>query len=331
MNTLSKCAINAVLMLSATGYAQAETVRINQAFQSLLYLPLYVAESRGFFKEQGVDVKLMTAGGGAQSWAAVVGGSADFSIQDPVFVPKTIENGGDGVVVAAVQNAPSVFVLSKNDPTPLVNNLQHLSGKKVIVSPQPDTSWAYMSYMITEKKIKDVKMVSVSIGNELPALVAGAADYALTFEPSASQGMLVNHFPLVYGFPEEKIWYPFAFSSLTSTSKYVKENPETVQKVVNAFEKASRYIYQNFDDAVAVAVTAFPNLPPDVVKAAVKREVDAKGYPENVLVTQESWDNAMKIAAYTKNIKGYPTDATSYSKNVITTFADKAKAEADKP
>jgi ABC-type nitrate/sulfonate/bicarbonate transport systems, periplasmic components len=87
----------AVCLASLVSAHAADTpVRINQAFQSLLYLPLYVAQEQGFFKQQGVDVKISTGGGGAQSWAAVIGGSADFSIQDPVFVPKTRENGGKG-------------------------------------------------------------------------------------------------------------------------------------------------------------------------------------------------------------------------------------------
>ncbi len=53
-----------------------------------------------------MSVDIATGGGGTQSWTAVLGGSADFSIQDPVFVPKSHENGGPGVVVAAIQNAP---------------------------------------------------------------------------------------------------------------------------------------------------------------------------------------------------------------------------------
>lgn len=74
---------------TAVSTAHAETkVRINQAFQSVLYLPLYIAKEKGFFADQGIDVDISTGGGGTQSWAAVISGSADFSIQDPLFVPQ---------------------------------------------------------------------------------------------------------------------------------------------------------------------------------------------------------------------------------------------------
>jgi len=303
-------------------------VRINQAFQSLLYLPLYVAQEQGFFKQQGVSVKISTGGGGAQSWAAVIGGSADFSIQDPVFVPKSRENGGNGVVVAGVQNAPTVFIFGK-DSVSLQNNLKLLSGKRVVTSPQPDTTWAFMSYLIKQQQLKDVKLVHVAIGNEIPAVVAGRADYALAVEPQTSMAEKQNGLHVVYSFSANQDWFPFAFSSLTTTQDYLNKNPQAAQGVVTAFEQASRFIYHNVDRATEIASKYFPDVPKDLIRAAVQREIDAKGYPENVLVSKKAWDNNMKIALYAKNIKAYPSDATSWENNVNTVLATKAKETVD--
>ncbi len=50
----------------------------------------------------------------------------------------------------------------------------------------------------------------------------------------------------------------------------------------------------------------FPDLSREVVAAAVQREIDAKGYAEDVAVTKESWDRNMEIALFTKNIAAYP-------------------------
>src|SRR3546814_20529545 len=43
----------------------------------LYYLPLTIAERRGLFKEQGLDVTINDFGGGAKSLQALVGGSVD--------------------------------------------------------------------------------------------------------------------------------------------------------------------------------------------------------------------------------------------------------------
>src|SRR5215213_8378305 len=43
----------------------------------LYYLPLTIAERKGFFKEQGLEVEINDFGGGAKSLQALVGGSVD--------------------------------------------------------------------------------------------------------------------------------------------------------------------------------------------------------------------------------------------------------------
>ncbi len=326
--TAASIACAATFSLANAALAELHPVRINQAFQSVLYLPIYIAKEKGFFEQQGVDVTISTGGGGSQSWAAVISGSADFSIQDPLFVPKTRENGGEGVVVAAIHNAPTVFILGK-DPTPLQDNLAYLNGKRVITSPQPDTTWAFMTYLARQNGLDDVKIVNVSIGNEIPAIVSGSADYALAVETQVSQAVQEQGLHVVYSFSANKDWYPLAFSSLTTTPAYLSANPEAAQGVVTAFELASRYIYADFEGSVDVAQKYFPDVPRDILVASIQRNIDAKGYPEHALVDKTSWDNNLNLANFAGNIGPYPSDATSYENNVNVELATKAAEIAD--
>ena len=121
-------------------------------------------------------------------------------------------------------------------------------------------------------------------------------------------------------------WNPFAFSSLTSTQRYVKENPEATQAVVNAFQRAYNFIYSDEEGAIEVAQKYFPKLDESTVASAVKREIEANGYPHGATVTEEAWDHNLQLAADIDNVEAYPADATSYETNVDTTFSDKAEA-----
>jgi len=325
---LSACAGASQAAPAATSSEGLTTVRINQAFQSLLYLPLYVAEDQGFFEEEGIDVEISTGGGGTQSWSAVLGGSAEFSIQDPVFVPKTHESGGEGVVVAGIQDAPTVFIIGADDAD-VQSDLSVLEGKKVVVSPEPDTTWAFMTHLIEENDLQDVELVNVAIGNELAAVSSGQADYALAVEPQITQGEVENGLHVVYSFSADPSWYPFAFSSLTGLPSWIEANPEAAQGVVTAFQKASDAIYADPEAAIATAQAYFPDLDPEIVATAVEREIDALGYPKDVLVSQDAWDRNLEIAAMTGNVAEYPSEATSYENNVDTELAEQARAEAD--
>src|SRR4051812_4594358 len=58
-------------------------VRYNEVVRSLMYVPAYVAITKGFFKEAGLDVSLTTAFGGDKSTAALLSGAADIALIGP--------------------------------------------------------------------------------------------------------------------------------------------------------------------------------------------------------------------------------------------------------
>ena len=50
------------ILLATPALAENKKVVLSQAFQSMLYLPLYVAIDEGFFTQQGLDLTKETAG-----------------------------------------------------------------------------------------------------------------------------------------------------------------------------------------------------------------------------------------------------------------------------
>jgi len=58
-------------------------IRYNEVVRSILYTPAYVAISKGFFKEAGLDITLSTAQGGDKSTAALLSNSADIALIGP--------------------------------------------------------------------------------------------------------------------------------------------------------------------------------------------------------------------------------------------------------
>lgn len=71
------------LLFASPSSAQNKKVVLSQAFQSMLYLPLYVAINEGFFTQQGLDLTKETAGSPTVALSAVISGSAQFSIHGP--------------------------------------------------------------------------------------------------------------------------------------------------------------------------------------------------------------------------------------------------------
>ena len=58
-------------------------VRYNEVVRSILYAPAYVALTKGYFKDAGLDITLATAQGGDKSVAALLSNSADIALIGP--------------------------------------------------------------------------------------------------------------------------------------------------------------------------------------------------------------------------------------------------------
>ena len=67
-----------------------KTVTVAQWGQEkyLIYLPFYLAQEKGFFKEEGLSVSLVFSGNDDQVFASVLQGSAQFGIGDPRLLGK---------------------------------------------------------------------------------------------------------------------------------------------------------------------------------------------------------------------------------------------------
>jgi NitT/TauT family transport system substrate-binding protein len=119
---------------------------------------------------------------------------------------------------------------------------------------------------------------------------------------------------------------PFCNTGIMVLPDYAKANPEVVQSLVDAFEEASRMTYAKPDFAKEVARMEFPDLPPDVVNAAIDAELQYKIPAQSVIVDPVQWKNLMAMQIYLKNVKG----SIPFEQIVDNSYAEKAVASIKK-
>src|ERR671926_85053 len=118
MRILKLLAIALALCVAAGANAQSlEKKRIMLAVggKSLLYyLPLTIAERKGYFKNEGLDVEIVDFPGGAKALQAMVGGSADV-VSGAYEHTINMHAKGQPIVAIALQGRYNgiVFALSK--------------------------------------------------------------------------------------------------------------------------------------------------------------------------------------------------------------------------
>ena len=296
--------------------ASPQKVVIYQAFQSLLYLPLYVAIDDGLFAKQGLDVDKVTAGSGAAGVAAVIGGNAMFSLQDPMTAVLANLKGAKLTNVALVVNGAPVWLVSSGKSS--VSGLSGLKGKSIATAIPPSTSTYLLQRLIKEKNIS-ASMDTVQIGTELAPLAAGRAAASAVYEPQLDEGVAAGD-KIVYAFTKT---YPggYAFSTIDVLDKTVKTQPAVVQKFVDGLAAAERLMHSSPDISLKIAEKEFPTLPKPVLKAAVERMVKDDVYPSAASISKQAFDNALALQEFVGNIK---TGSVAYGDAVDDRFAQKA-------
>lgn len=276
-------------------------VVISEAFHSLLYLVLYVADRIGFFDEEGIDLHIETAGDGTLAWSHVLSGQADYSIHDPSFVTMSRERGGPGSVVGLLCHRQAMMSAARPgvmEPVGSVQEFMHLiKGKRVVTQPQPDSQWALLRYLGHQYGVymdRDFENVQVPVGTELDAVLEGVADVGVSFPPQADLA-IARGLVEVLDFSQHSAL--FALSGLCTTT-FPEQEPDAHQRVINALEKGCQYTYAFPDEAVAIAQMEFPDDDPDVIAKAARRCLERLLLPEHIYVSAEAWQASQEVALF---------------------------------
>ncbi|WP_075223016.1 ABC transporter substrate-binding protein [Acuticoccus yangtzensis] len=312
--------------LGAVAGAQAQDlkeVNFSEAVHNLGYINLYVGMHAGIFEKHGLDMNVSAAGGDTQTFAAVLGGSADFAIGDATMAVMSREAGGPGMVVGTVVQRAHYFGVSKNLDT--ITDPKDFKGLTIVTSPEPNTNYSVAKKMIEEAGLKvgeDVTILQVNPGTEIGAMLAGQADMAIAYQPSVASAVdqgakVVFDFASFVG--------PFCNTGIMVLPETIENDPEMVQSLVSAFEEASKLTYSDPDYAKEVARMEFPDLPAEVVNAAIDAQLEYKIPAEGVIVERDQWDNLMAMQLYLGNIKG----TVPFEEVIDNSFAEKAAMESD--
>ncbi len=300
---------------------KVQSISIAQYGHIFLYMPLYVAVDKGFFKEQGLDVKLISTGGDEKTFTAVASGNVQFGVSDPTFVAIARQRGQGGKVVAGIVRRIPFSIITFNPKINKINKTADFSGYRIACLPAPSTCYAVMTDILQNNGSPVKAKIVQSAYGTFPALLkANQADMAMEFEPNVSklkqQGAKILYSTSGY-------YGDAAFTGLMVSDNFYKQHPKEIQAAVNAIAKAMKYIHEDFAGSLAVAKKEFPEIDEPALRNALKHVVDEGTSPVSPVLSQQAWDKAITLR---KNIGDLPEsgDSASYKNNVDMTFAKKA-------
>lgn len=230
-------------------------------FRNVSWSAAYVAESEGFFEEEGLEVEWAMYDDGPVAFQGMHGGDSQFCLlsQEPVL--KAQLEGLESLLIYAVLDTRLYGFVS----SPEIASAADLKGKAVFAGMQGSAPYSFVSSIIREAGLdpeKDVTFVNMDYGASMAALEAGqiAASYINTDNRIEVQNMDVNVLVDTAN-PDDAEKYlksdVFPGEIITTTKKFAEENPDTVQSFVNAISKATEWMNDHTGEEIAASIASY--------------------------------------------------------------------------
>ena len=274
------------------------TIKVAQFGDVFIYTPLYLADAKGFFEEEGLKIELINTGGDDKTYAAVISGSATFGVADPVFAAIAQEKGIEGRVIGGIVNGVPFWAITKKD-IPSITDSRMLQPYSVATFSAPSTAYTVQKKMFQDAGLNP-NIKQGAFGGLIPMLDAGQADIALELEPNVSTA-IANGAKDVYSFA--KIYPEFAFTGITTSLETIEKEPELVQHFINAITKAEQYAHQYPDSTAYYMCKLYPDIEESIIHNAIKRMVESNSLPQNAVISNDAWKAAVEIRYELGDIK----------------------------
>ena len=299
-------------------------VTLNEVAHSIFYAPQYVAIEEGYFKDEGMDLTLVTGFGADKTMTAVISGEADIGFMGAEASVYAYQEGATDAVVnfAQLTQRAGNFLVAREEMPDF--KWEDLKDKKVLGGRKGGMPEMVFEYILRKNGLDPQKDLtidqSIDFGYTAAAFTGDtSADFTVEFEPSATALEKEGAGYVVASLGVDSGYVPY--TSYSAKTSYMEKNPEIIQKFTNALQKGMEYVQSHTPEEIAeVIAPQFAETDLDTVTAIVKRYYDQDTWKSNLIFEKESFELLEDIL----EDSGELSERVSYENLVTTKYAREA-------
>ena len=299
-------------------------ITLNEVAHSIFYAPQYVAIEKGYFKNEGLDMTLITGFGADKTMTAVISGEADIGFMGAEASVYAYQEGATDAVVnfAQLTQRAGNFLVAREEMPDF--KWEDLKDKKVLGGRKGGMPEMVFEYILRKNGLDPQKDLtidqSIDFGSTAAAFTGDtSADFTVEFEPSATALEKEGAGYVVASLGVDSGYVPY--TSYSAKTSYMEKNPEIIQKFTNALQKGMEYVQSHTPEEIAeVIAPQFAETDLDTVTAIVKRYYDQDTWKSNLIFEKESFELLEDIL----EDSGELSERVSYENLVTTKYAQEA-------
>lgn len=318
--------IFATFASAVTGCKEEEknliSVRFNEVVHSIFYAPQYVAIEKGFFKEEGLKLKLTTGWGADKSMTSLLSNNADIAFMGPEACIYVYNEGKEDypVIFAQLTQRAGNFLIARNEDPDFKWN--KVKGKTIIGGRKGGMPQMVLEFILKKHNINpytDVKLITnIDFTATAGSFSSGSGDYTVEFEPTATilenegQGKVVTSLGVDSGL--------IPYTTYMAKKSFIKNNPEIIEKFTRAIYKGQKWVVQHSPEEIAKVVKPqFPEINKKQLVQIITRYKNQETWRHDPNCPKDSFDLLQNILKEAQELKEF----VSYENIVDTSFAKK--------
>ena len=304
--------------------AKLSKVTLNEVAHSIFYAPQYVAIEEGYFKDEGLDMTLITGFGADKTMTAVISGEADIGFMGAEASIYAYQEGATDPVVnfAQLTQRAGNFLVAREEMPDF--KWEDLKGRKVLGGRKGGMPEMVFEYILKKNGLDPEKDLSIDQSIDFGATAAAftgddSADFTVEFEPSATALEKQGAGYVVASLGVDSGYVPY--TSYSARTSYMEKNPDIMQKFTDALQKGMDFVQSHTPEEIAEIIEPqFPETDLDTITAIVKRYYDQDTWKENLVFGQDGFELLQDILEDAGELK----ERTPYAELVNTEFAQNA-------
>ena len=329
--SLAAAIVLAVTALPMTAFAAKKDgeeklakVTLNEVAHSIFYAPQYVAIEEGYFKEEGLDLTLVTGFGADKTMTAVISGEAEIGFMGAEASVYAYQEGATDPVVnfAQLTQRAGNFLVAREEMPDF--KWEDLRDKKVLGGRKGGMPEMVFEYILRKNGLDPQKDLmidqSIDFGSTAAAFSGDtSSDFTVEFEPSATALEKEGAGYVVASLGVDSGYVPY--TSYSAKTSYMEKNPEIIQKFTDALQKGMEYVQTHTPEEIAQVISPqFAETDLDTVTTIVKRYYDQDTWKSNLIFEKESFELLEDILEDAGELK----ERVPYENLVTTEYAAKA-------
>lgn len=296
-------------------------VKVAEVTHSIFYAPQYLADSLGYFEDEGLDVELILTAGADKVTSAVLSGDVNIGFCGSEATIYVYNQGEKDYLInfAALTKKDGSFLVSRKKYDNF--KVSDLKGKHIIAGRKAGMPAMTLEYALNQNGVKteDVNFdTSIDFAATTGAFIGGTGDFVSLFEPSALQLEKQGYGHVVASVGELGGIVPY--TAYNAKKSYIEKNPNVIDGFTKAIQRGLDYAHNHSAEEVAKKIVDyFPDVSMNDLTKIVQRYMDIDAWFDSTYIKKDDFNHIQDIV---KNAGELDKNAP-YNKLVITKYSEK--------